>query len=137
MENFNITFKILNVVCSWYIVCVEGKSMKIDNAMSEQAVLNELSVRFKQTRIDSSITREELADKAMVSVGTIARFESGNDISLKNVIKLMRALDLGDRFEGFIPDVFDRPSYHIENTMIRKRAGKSRKKNDWKWGDEK
>ena len=111
--------------------------MKIDNAMNEQAVLEELSARFKQTRIDSSVTREELADKAMVSVGTIARFESGNDISLKNVIKLMKALGLGDRFEDFIPDVFDRPSYHVENTVIRKRAGKSRKKNDWQWGDEK
>lgn len=110
--------------------------MKIDNAMNEQTVLKELSVRFKQTRIDSSITREELADKAMVSVGTIARFESGNDISLRNVIKLMKALELGDRFEDFIPDVFDRPSYHVETNVVRKRATKSRKKNDWQWGDE-
>ena len=110
--------------------------MKINNEMNEQAILNEMSVRFKQTRIDSSITREELADKAMVSVGTIARFESGNDISLKNVIKLMKVLNMGDRFEDFIPDVFDRPSYHVENRVIRKRAVKSKKTNEWKWGDE-
>ena len=128
--------KMLNVKFRGCILCVEGVPMKIDNAMNEQTVLKELSVRFKQTRIDSSVTREELADKAMVSVGTIARFESGNDISLKNVIKLMKALDLGDRFEDFIPDVFDRPSYHVETNVVRKRATKSRKKNDWQWGDE-
>ena len=110
--------------------------MEISNDMNEQAILNELSARFKQNRIDSSITREELADRAMVSVSTISRFESGNDISLKNLIKLMMALNMFNGINEFIPDVFDRPSYHVENVVIRKRAVRKKKKTDWVWGDE-
>lgn len=111
--------------------------MKIDNDMNEQAVLNELAARFKQTRIDSSITREELADRAMVSVSTISRFESGNDIGLKNLLKMMMALNNVSGIDAFIPDVFDRPSYHVENVVIRKRAVRNKRKTDWVWGDEK
>ena len=111
--------------------------MKIDSFMNEQSILQELSVRFKQMRIDSSVTREELADRAFVSVRTIARFESGNDISLKNLIKLMKALDMEKNINGFIPDPFDRPSYHVDHMVVRKRARKTEKKSEWKWGDEK
>lgn len=110
--------------------------MIINSDMNEQAILNELSARFKQNRIDSSITREELADRAMVSASTVARFESGNDISLKNIIKLMLALNMVSGLNELIPDAFDRPSYHVENVVVRKRAGRNRKKSDWIWGDE-
>lgn len=110
--------------------------MKIDKNMNEKAILQELAARFKQTRIDAGITREELADRSMVSVRTIARYESGNDISFENMIKLMKAMELEVNFNELIPDVFDRPSYHVEKAVVRKRAGKSRNKSDWKWGDE-
>ena len=115
---------------------MEDSTMKIDAQMNEQSVLKELSARFKQMRLDSSVTREELADRSMVSVRTIARFESGNDIGLENLIKLMKALDLECNFNDLIPDILDRPSYHVENVAVRKRAGKAKKKSDWKWGDE-
>ncbi len=111
--------------------------MRIDDQMNEKAILEELSARFKQMRIDSSITRAELADKAMVSVRTIARFESGNDISLENVIKLLKVMRLESNINDLIPDVFDRPSYHVENKVLRKRAGRKPVTSDWKWGDEK
>ena len=111
--------------------------MRINSSMNEQAIFNELAARFKQTRIDSSVTREELADKAMVSVGTIARFESGKDISLKNVLKLLKALNLDGTLDILIPDPFDRPSYHLATVSPKKRARKKEKKTEWKWGDEK
>lgn len=110
--------------------------MKIDDQMNEKAILEELAARFKQTRIDSSITRKELADISMVSVATIARFESGGDIGLKNLIKLLGAMKMESSLDELIPDPFDRPSYHIESTVIRKRARKQKPSRDWKWGDE-
>jgi len=110
--------------------------MRIDNQLSEKAILKEIAVRFKQTRIDSSITRKELADISMVSVATIARFESGGDIGLVNLIKLLSAMNMESSLDELIPDTFNRPSYHLESTVIRKRARKQKPSRDWKWGDE-
>ena len=132
----HIKCNILHIEQKRCIFLVEGRAMKIDKNMNEKAILQELAARFKQTRIDAGMTREELADRSMVSVRTIARYESGNDISFENMIKLMKAMELEVNFNELIPDVFDRPSYHVEKAVVRKRAGKSRKKSDWKWGDE-
>ena len=60
--------------------------MKINRELQDRAISKEISERFKQYRIALPMTRSELLEKSMVPVGTIARFESGNDISLLNVI---------------------------------------------------
>jgi len=60
--------------------------MKINRELQDRAISKEISERFKQYRIALPMTRSELLEKTMVSVGTIARFESGNDIGLLNVI---------------------------------------------------
>ena len=60
--------------------------MKINRELQDRAISKEISERFKQYRIALPMTRSELLEKSMVSVGTIARFESENDIGLLNVI---------------------------------------------------
>ena len=111
--------------------------MKIDSTLQANAIISELTSRFRQYRISYPMTRKELSEKSMVSLGTIARFENGNDIGLSNLIKLLKALDLENGFELLIPDMTDRPSFHIENKKPRQRAGRTHKKtSDWKWGDE-
>ena len=50
------------------------------------------------------MTMAELAEKSKVSVGTIVRFENGNDIGLLNLIKLMKALELGSNMDLLIPE---------------------------------
>ncbi|SHM90103.1 Helix-turn-helix [Ruminococcus flavefaciens] len=56
------------------------------------------------------MTMAELAEKSKVSVGTIVRFENGNDIGLLNLIKLMKALELGSNIELLIPEPVVIPS---------------------------
>ena len=81
--------------------------------------------------------RTELAEKAMMSVGAIARFENGQDISLSNLVKILKALDLVNNHDLMIPDPTEKPSFYAETTLKRKRAGRSKAvKTDWKWGDE-
>lgn len=79
--------------------------MKIDAEMQERMISEELSSRFKQYRIKKSVTMAELSAKSGVSVGTIVRFENGNDIGLLNLIKLMKALGLEDNIEQLIPEL--------------------------------
>lgn len=102
---------------------------------NEIGMCEELGRRFKYYRVQSGITQEELADKSLVSVSTITRFESGKDIGLIKLIRLLKGLNLDNNLEVLIPDVTIQPVYVIEP---KKRA---RKKNcehrsDWKWGDE-
>ena len=98
--------------------------------MSEEYI--NLSERFKQYRIYYPLTQSELAEKSGVSVRSISRFENGEDISLSNFIKLMRALDLGGRMADMIPD--------LEKEAKRSRASSARDNRDstsFVWGDEK
>ena len=112
--------------------------MKINKELQNKAIAAELASRFKQYRIDFPMTRTELAEKSMVSVGTIARFENGSDIGLINLIKLLKALELEEKLDLLIPDPQERPSYYVENNTPKKRARKRRQNDDdWKWGDEK
>ena len=111
--------------------------MKIDTNLSEKAITGELSERLKQYRIGYPMKRTELAEKAIVSVGTIARFENGQEISLSNFVKILKALDLDNNLDLLIPDPTARPSFYVEATPKRKRAGRGKTvKSDWKWGDE-
>ena len=111
--------------------------MRIRGDSAVDDVAKELSNRFKKYRIACQITQEELADKSMVSLSTIKRFENGEDIGLSKLIRLMESLDLIGNFEILIPDQSNRPSYYLDRTKPRQRARKKTvKKSDWKWGDE-
>ena len=99
-----------------------------------------LSERLKQYRIYYPLTQRELAEKSGVSARSISRFENGEDISLSNFLKLMRALDLGERMTDMIPDQSKRPSYYLEKESKRSRASSTRDNRDsapFVWGDEK
>ena len=111
--------------------------MRIDRTLSTDGIMAEISKRFKQYRIAYPITQADLADKSMVSISTIKRFENGEDISLSKLLKLMEALDIHENFEILIPDQTIRPSFYIQSSKPRQRARKKAvKRTQWKWGDE-
>lgn len=99
-----------------------------------------LCERLKQYRIHYPLTQIELAEKSGVSSRSISRFENGEDISLSNYLKLLRAMDLDARMVEMIPDQSKRPSYYLEKETKRRRASATRDKNGsapFVWGDEK
>ena len=100
--------------------------MKIGTEMQERLISEELSYRFKQYRINYPMTMAELAEKSKVSVGTIVRFENGNDIGLLNLIKLMKALELGSNLDQLIPEPVVIPSAQM-NERPMPRVKKSKK----------
>ncbi len=112
--------------------------MKITKGMESQSISMELSNRCKQYRIACSLTQAELADKSLVSLSTIKRFESGEDISLSKLIMLLKALDLAENLEMLIPDQSNRPSAYLDTAKMKQRVRnrKKKEKKDWKWGDE-
>ena len=99
----------------------------------------EVVIRFKAYRISYPLTQKELSDKSGVSLRSITRFESGEDISLVNFMKLMNAMELMNNFVNVIPDMNNRPSSYLDlkNVKTRQRACAKRKADTgFKWGED-
>ena len=113
--------------------------MKIDHQSTKEEILRELIRREQAYRMSAQMTQDELANKAMVSVGTVSRFERGEDISLSKAVSILCALGIGKNLEGVIPDPEERPSYHLPHEKTKKRVRHSKgeqAETEWKWGDE-
>lgn len=79
---------------------------------------------FRQRRIEKNLTREQIADKARIPLGNVARFEQKGLISLSNLISLAMALG----YTTEIKSIFQSPKYATmeELKQIRRNMGKKR-----------
>ncbi len=104
---------------------------------AEEQIIKEISRRVRSCRIYANMTQEELADKSMVSVGTIKRLEGGADISLGNLIKILKVFGMENNALLIIPDQSKRPSFYLEQENERKRVRKGKTvSSEWKWGED-
>ena len=79
-----------------------------------------------------------MASKSGVSLRTIGGFENGENISLNNLISILRVLRILQELNLFIPDVKTNPEDVLNLGHSRKRVSsvKTNRKSPWKWGDE-
>lgn len=112
--------------------------MKISGLENNAAILKELGQRLKEIRIAHLLTQKDLANEAGVSFNTVVRIENGESITIENLMRVMRVLDLLRNFDMLVPaqevsleDVF-------LNKPKRKRVSKRNNSNKevWIWGDE-
>lgn len=84
----------------------------------------EIAADFRHRRVEKNLTREQVAEKAGISVSNVVRFEQKGLISLGNLIHL--ALAMG--YVSEIKNLFAHPKYDTmeELTQIRKNANKKR-----------
>ncbi|HCC95653.1 MAG TPA: transcriptional regulator [Flavobacteriaceae bacterium] len=61
--------------------------------LSDKAVLKKIGLFVQQIRIRQNLTQEDLAKQAVISRSTISLIERGDNISLINLIKILRTLD--------------------------------------------
>jgi transcriptional regulator with XRE-family HTH domain len=71
--------------------------------MSDPAILEELSKRFKELRLKKNMQQKELSGYSGVAIGTIRRFENGETVSTESLIKIMRGLGTLENLELLIP----------------------------------
>lgn len=62
-------------------------------------ISDSLAARLKQRRKEAKLTQSQLSDKSGVSLGSLKRFETKGEISLKALIKLAIALECEEEFE--------------------------------------
>ena len=98
----------------------------LDNYMLETTddIALKLAEDFRHRRIEKNLTREQIAERAEISVSNIVRFEQKGLISLKNLIAIAVALG----YTSEIKNLFETPKYSTmeELMQIRKNTGKKK-----------
>lgn len=112
------------------------------NLLSSSDLEAWLCGRLETARLRKNINQTQLADQAGVSRRTISRLENGQGVSLDTFIRVMRALDLGDRFADLVPEAGVQPIDRVnQKHSQRKRASSPRGEQrvadiKWEWGDQ-
>ena len=63
------------------------------NLLSDKAILQQIGLFIQQTRIKQNLTQDEVATQAAISRSTLSLIERGDNLSLVNLIKILRTLD--------------------------------------------
>jgi len=63
-----------------------------------------ISARLRDRRLKQNLTQEALAARSGVSLGSLKRFESKGQISLKHLLMLAVVLKAGEEFTALFPD---------------------------------
>jgi transcriptional regulator with XRE-family HTH domain len=96
---------------------------------NNEEILSELSARIKKYRIRNKLSQKELSRKAGVNINTIGRAESGGQVSLLNLLKIMRAFNMTKALDTLFPgEVFDPKKSYDEEARLKLEKRRIRKK---------
>jgi len=100
----------------------------MDNILDDNApffIAEKISQNMKRRRLDLNYTQEILSEKSGVSLGSLKRFETSSEISLKSLLQLAIALKATETFhELFVVEKQERIDDILKQNRIvqRKRA---------------
>ncbi len=98
---------------------------------SDSRIMQELGKRLRALRLRKNITQEDLAERAVIAVGTIKSLEKGKG-KLSNLIAVLRELDSLEQLENLIPPITLSPLQIAEANLklpsVRVRATTNKQK---------
>ncbi len=95
--------------------------------MSDATILSTLGQKVKNWRLKADMTQAALADAAQIALSTVAALESGKNVSINGLIRILRMLGKLDALAPFLEDEPLSPIQYekiLEGTKTRKRASK-------------
>ena len=98
-------------------------SIIIDD-FNPKAIAREIARNLKQRRLESDLTQEALAKRSGVSLGTLKRFETRSEISLKHLLMIAVTLGATDEFHR----LFTQKQYQSIDELIKVKEAKTRKR---------
>lgn len=97
------------------------------NNFNPKAISEKISKNFKKKRILSNITQKELAQKSGVSLGSIKRFETESEISLKHLLMLALVIDSSDDFLNLFTNTSYKNIEEVKLSVTKKQRTRARK----------
>ena len=103
----------------------------MDNILSDSGFLEDfnpnyiaknIALRLKQRRIELNLTQKELSEKSGVSFGSLKRFETKFEISLKNLLMLAVVLNSAEEFKL----LFSKQQYRSIDDIVKLKPSKQR-----------
>ncbi len=91
---------------------------------SDKQLLGELGDKFRTARINSGLSQEALAEVSGVSRSSITRFEAGENISLLNLIALLRHVDQLEELNSLLDQSVLDPRIAYEREQNKRRRAK-------------
>lgn len=120
-------------------------NMRINNELSDEAILDELGGRLAQRRIARSLSQAALAAEAGVAKRTVERIEAGESVQLVTLVRLCRVLDLMDGLNQWLPETGPSPMALLKEKQVGKGRQRARGhrtvpamkpvSKPWIWGD--
>lgn len=93
------------------------------NSLSNTEVIMEMGSRIRFNRISKKLTQKQLAEKAGVSIFSVAKLERGESVSISIWIAILRAIRLLDNLELLFPEEFLSPLAVLKQTKkVEKRV---------------
>jgi transcriptional regulator with XRE-family HTH domain len=117
--------------------------MKIDAALTDQSIVQELGERLGRHRLERNLTQAQLAQAAGIGRATLQRLEAGETAELSTFIRVLRALGRLDALDRLVPEPAPSP-VQLLKLQGRKRArarqpahvSPAAERAPWRWGDE-
>lgn len=110
----------------------------IDTVTHSQAL--QLGERLAAQRLALNLTQRQLSEQAGVGINTLRRLEAGQNPSLDTLLRVLNALDLGDRIDALAPPLDVRPIDRVRLTNKRERQRASgagaAPAAPWTWDDD-
>jgi transcriptional regulator with XRE-family HTH domain len=91
------------------------------NSLSNTAIVEEIGKRIKEYRLKKKLTQQDLAERAGISIFTVAQIEKGNPVSISMLLPVLRVLRLLDNLEMLLPEIGISP---VEMMKLRGRRPK-------------
>lgn len=88
------------------------------NLLKDQEIIEELSYRLKQFRLQKGMTQKDLSEKCGINRCTIRDIENGKSVTIKTIITIMRGLEILDILNKAIPNLIE------ESPVFEKKLGK-------------
>ena len=94
------------------------------DTFNPKALAGLLANKVRQLRLAMNLSQQSLADGSGVSLGTLKRFESKHEISLKHLLMLAVTLQASEEFMALFPN----PPYQSLDDLIKEQTIKQRQR---------
>lgn len=101
--------------------------------LTDNMILEKIGENIKRIRLEHNISQKELAGSAGVAISSIAAMERGENVSLKTLIPLLRALNSLHMLSDFLKEPEISPiayAKQLDKQKTRKRASATKNNND-------